>query len=69
MDQSEYDFFCVLNDLVLLQFMILTPWGKRYIVDLHHRAMTMQPISIKQRMLALTISKKVNKRKKNRQLY
>ncbi|PMI90300.1 hypothetical protein CWO07_20445 [Vibrio splendidus] len=64
MDKSQYELFNVLNDTILLRFDRLTPWKKNFITELHHKVVTRQLISIKQKQLALKISMKAYKSKK-----
>ncbi|MCK6264486.1 hypothetical protein KP803_14485 [Vibrio sp. ZSDE26] len=64
MDKSQYELFNVLNDIILLKFDRLTPWEKNFITGLHHKVLTRQLISIKQKQLALKISMKAYKSKK-----
>ncbi|NOH24433.1 hypothetical protein F0256_14760 [Vibrio europaeus] len=45
MDKNQYELFNILNDIILLKFDCLTPWGKNFITDLHHKALTKQIIS------------------------
>ncbi|KFI13828.1 hypothetical protein F0223_01915 [Vibrio coralliilyticus] len=64
MDKNQYELFNILNDIVLLKFDCLTPWEKNFITDLHHKALTKQIISTKQKQLVLKISMKAYKSKK-----
>ena len=64
MDKSQYELFNILNDIILLKFDRLTPWEKNFITELHHKVVTRQLISIKQKQLALKISMKAYKSKK-----
>ncbi|WP_345791557.1 hypothetical protein [Vibrio amylolyticus] len=66
MDKSQYELFNLLNDIILLKFDRFTPWGKNFITDLHHKALTKQTISTKQEQLVLKISMKAHKPKKKR---
>ncbi|WP_334686117.1 hypothetical protein [Vibrio europaeus] len=64
MNKSRYELFSVLNDIILLKFDCLTPWEKDFITGLHHKALTRQIISTKQKQLVLKISMKAYKSKK-----
>ncbi|MGC9461185.1 hypothetical protein [Vibrio genomosp. F10] len=64
MDAKEHEFFNLLNDMMLLTFTSLNSWEKTFISDMHHRAMTRQLISPKQKMSILSISEKASKRRK-----
>jgi len=63
MNPNQYEFFCILNDIVLLKYDRLTPWEKNFISGLLEQASTNQPISLKQKQIALDISKKINKKR------
>ncbi|ANW27379.1 hypothetical protein BA953_22740 [Vibrio coralliilyticus] len=62
MNPSQYEFFCVLSDVVLLKYDRLTTWEKNFISGLLEQAFTNQPISLKQKQLALKISSKISKK-------
>ncbi len=63
MNPNQYEFFCILNDVVLLKYDHLTPWEKNFISGLLEQASTNQPISLKQKQLALDISNKINEKR------
>ncbi len=64
MNENQYEFFKVLNDIVLFSFKKLTPWEQTFILDLHNKSIARQPISNKQEQLVLRILEKANRSKK-----
>jgi hypothetical protein len=52
---NEHEFFTQLNDAILLRFESFTRWERTYLSDMLQRVVSKQPVSIKQKQLAIKI--------------